>query len=346
MNDAVPQNDDRLQKELDELNRLCAAAKPNEASRVIETWVRKNTQPDVDDALAHFALSIGDLHTRFARAMVRLKKLVVVIHGIRDQGVWMEMVKDRLANADVFVQPIDFDFFDVVKFMTGFGTPGVIREVTKKIRVAQADHAGSELIIIAHSFGTYVVTEILMNETDVRCKRAVFCGAVVSKSFEFDRVPNRPVILNDCGDRDIWPVLAQGFSLRNPYGATGVFGIRQSGVEDRFHDFMHSDYLRPEFVDEFWKPYVDNGEIIKSRYQASRRNFPWWVSILGRGLRYSVLFLILAVFLAAFAFWLGVIGWTWSAIGVAAFILLGYGILILKITFDVRKFRSPPTAQV
>jgi hypothetical protein len=59
-----------------------------------------------------------------------------------------------------------------------------------------------------------------------------------------------------------------------------------------------------------------------------------------------VLFLILAVFLAAFAFWLGVIGWTWSAIGVAAFILLGYGILILKITFDVRKFRSPPTAQV
>jgi len=217
---------------------------------------------------------------------IEKKKLVLLIHGIRDQAEWMTMVKERLQSKDVVVQPIDYDYYDLMRFMTGFGVNEVIKRVTDKIRTAKENNVGAELIIIAHSFGTYVTSCILQRNSDIRCSRAVFCGSVVPKTFPFANVPHCPKIVNDCGSRDILPVLAQGFSFCRRYGASGLWGFGESGIEDRYHDFGHSGFLDASFVDKFWKPYVHDNEFVLSppgrlpaKWSVSLLAFGWWFFI-------------------------------------------------------------------
>ena len=182
--------------------------------------------------------------------------------------------------------------------MTGFGVKAIIERVVTKIRHAKANSEGSELIIIAHSFGTYVTSCILRDHPDVRCSRAIFCGSVVPRNFHFYKVANCPEIVNDCGGRDIWPVIAQGFGLWRRYGAGGVWGLRTSGVEDRFHDFGHSGYLNREFVNRYWKPYIERNILVPSPYQTKRRPTPKCISLLSFGwLLTFVLILFAAIFI-------------------------------------------------
>ena len=92
-------------------------------------------------------------------------------------------------------------------------------------------------------------------------------------------MPNRPTsVLNECGSRDIWPVLAECLSWG--YGASGVFGFGSPGVHDRFHQIKHSDYLREDFVREYWKPWVKDGTINEPRHSTKRTPVAWWRSVL------------------------------------------------------------------
>jgi hypothetical protein len=258
MNDANEPKKVGIGAALLELRRRLAAAATGEKSLLVEQWVREQVVEGSSDEDVHGAL-------------------------IRDQGEWMDMVKVRLENADITVQPIDFEFFDSVRFMTGIGVGGVINRVLAKVRTAKADNEGAELLIIAHSFGTYIASCILRDHPDIRCSRAIFCGSVVPRTFRFDKVAHCPRIVNECGGRDIWPVIAQGFSCWYRYGAAGVWGLRASRIDDRFHDFGHSDYLVAEFVDQFWKPYVERGELVRSPYQDKRRSAPLCISLLALG---------------------------------------------------------------
>jgi pimeloyl-ACP methyl ester carboxylesterase len=250
--------------------------------RVAQWESEHGRNPRIGDAVITHAAIFRDNLLKGSRTK---RKLVLLLHGIRDQAQWMDMVKERLESPLVHVQPLGFDYYDAARFMTGIGVEGVIKRVLASIRHAKADHVGAELIIIAHSFGTYVVARILKEEPDIRCSRAIFCGSVVPRAFRFDMVPHCPKIINDCGCRDIWPVIAEGFSVRYCYGAAGVWGLRASGISDRFHDLGHNDYLTPEFVDKYWKPYVDNEEVVPSRHQAERRVVPLCISYLAFGWR-------------------------------------------------------------
>lgn len=208
--------------------------------------------------------------------------LVLVLHGIRDHGAWMEMVKSELHAIDnVRVQLIDFDFYNALFFMTGINTRRIVADARHKIQATIAAVPHSELIVIAHSFGTYVITEILRESSSfIHVHRMIFCGSVVSRRFQFDRINHPPYVLNECGGRDIWPILAQGFRLftAGEFGAAGVFGLRQPCVEDRYHDFGHSTYLEREFIRTYWVPYIKTNTILPSPYEANRRKTPLAIS--------------------------------------------------------------------
>lgn len=327
----------------DELRRLLAATPAAERTAAVDEWVRARTQNDVPEEIAHQAMTLAEIYRAGITGMAesKLRKLVLVIHGIRDQGEWMEMVKERLQSSDVVVQPIDFEDLDAFRFMTGFGVSGVIAKVLTKIRKAKADHVGAELMVIAHSFGTFVVSRILREESDIRFDRAIFCGSVIPRDFRFDLVPHCPKIVNECGGRDIWPVVAQGFSFRYKYGAAGVWGLRTSGIEDRFHDSAHSDYLTPEFVDSFWKPYVDHNELVPSPFQSKRRSTPRGVTFLGYGWRLIGWGLVASAIVVATSFWLDQQEFVLAAKSLQSLVAIAWITLIWVVVSGVKKFLTP-----
>ena len=255
MSEGHPADGDWANIAVDELRRRLVASSTQTKDAVLEEWTREHADPQRPDSEAHLALSIKELLREFRteNPLPGKARLVLILHGIRDHGAWMEMIKHRLSGEHVVVKPLDYEFYDSLRFMIGIGASSIVEGIKTKLRDAQADHPNHELTIIAHSFGTHITTKILLDCPEIRCKKLILCGAVVSRKFPFRKLTQRPIVINECGDRDIWPVLAQGFNLRftGRYGAAGVFGIRDPSVEDRFHDFKHSDYLKPEFVDKY-----------------------------------------------------------------------------------------------
>jgi hypothetical protein len=93
-------------------------------------------------------------------------------------------------------------------------------------------------------------------------------------------------VVNDCGWRDIWPLMAKSLSWH--YGVAGVFGFHKVVPENRFHDLGHSDFLRPEFARTFWKPFFSHGEVTPGSEE--RPTTSWWRNLLGKGvLKYALL---------------------------------------------------------
>lgn len=225
----------------------------------------------------YLAIEIGD---RFRQRLADIKpprRLVLLVHGIRTRAEWQEMVKERLEDEYTTVIPIKYGLLDLIRFWCPiFTRNGPIRKTEERLCRAIFDHKDHEIIVIAHSFGTYAISKILKRNPLIRIQKLILCGCIVSDNFKWGNLPNRPVtILNDCGHRDWYPVLASGLSFG--YGATGVFGCGTSEVKDRFFSFGHSDFFTTDFIDTHWKPFVERGVVETSPYNLVTRS--WFMSM-------------------------------------------------------------------
>jgi len=208
--------------------------------------------------------------------------VVVLIHGISTQAEWEERVKSVLGRLPgVRIIPLRYEYFDVVRFLvpmeiTRSGPKRRIRDQLLDIQ-RQKEYEDAAISVLAHSFGTYIISELLRVERKVRLSRLVLVGSVVSLDFKWnDLAGHCGQILNDCGWRDYWPVLAESSTWG--YGASGTVGFGHNRVVDRFHDARHSDLLSEEAARKYWLPFFSRGEVVDG--DTGRPTTPWAVSIL------------------------------------------------------------------
>jgi len=208
--------------------------------------------------------------------------LVILIHGIRTQGSWGEMVAAVLeSTGPVKVIPIKYGYFDVFRFFCPvFTRSAPVQKILRELRHLRAEHPTAKISVIAHSFGTYAIMKALQ-EREIILHRLILCGSIIPESFhraEFRSQLGPDAVLNDCGTHDIWPVLAK--SITWGYGATGTFGLGTVGVRDRYSKLGHSDYFNKQFVTDFWSPYVHEGRIVPTEWERTRTTPPLWMSLL------------------------------------------------------------------
>jgi len=218
--------------------------------------------------------------------MVKKTHSVVLLHGIRTQAEWAQKTAAILeTDAAIRAVPIRYQFFDLLRFLIPISTfrSPPIQRVTKLIR-DELSRNPTHLSVVAHSFGTYILAKILENESDIKFHRVILCGSIISDSFEWEKYAHRISddsdgdwkIVNDCGMRDILPVIAK--SVTWGYGSSGRFGFGHPRVKDRFFDIGHSDYFKEEFVKKNWLPFLSNGRVVEG--VLDRATNPWWVSML------------------------------------------------------------------
>lgn len=194
-------------------------------------------------------------------------QLIVMVHGIRTFANWQQPLKAEFKKAGLEVEPTSFDYFDLISFLVPlpwFRNIKITR-VSKQLRKAIDSHDGANVSILAHSFGSYIVAEILAAEPDLKVHRVVFCGSIVPSDHPFitqlgSRIKTR--VVNDVGGRDGWPALAN--SVTTGYGHTGTYGFNVPGVDDRwFKGIDHSGFLNPRFCKKYWIPFFKSGEIVE-----------------------------------------------------------------------------------
>ena len=215
-------------------------------------------------------------------------QVVLLIHGIRTEADWGPMVRSKLeVPGQIEVIPIRYGYFDAFRFWFPFWTRNKpVERVYEQIRVAlqkyRRSHPDAKLSIIAHSFGTYIIGEILKRGFDLQIDRLLLCGSVLPQDFPWHQYQGRfddDKVVNECGKSDIWPVLAQSASWG--YGASGTHGFGAVLVKDRFHAGGHGQYFDPGFVEKYWKPFIRRGEYKGTEFETKMPTTPWWLSVLG-----------------------------------------------------------------
>jgi hypothetical protein len=167
----------------------------------------------------------------------------------------------------------------------------------KQIRIAKQTSGAEDISIIAHSFGTYVVSHILQENFELKFRRIIFCGSVVRYGFPFEQFYQRfdPPILNEVGTRDIWPAMAE--SVTWGYGSAGTYGFRRPLVKDRWHNGAeHGFFLTAEFCHKYWLPFIAGGRVVPTSENPERPRV--WIQLLSI-FRLKYVFLILSALAVA-----------------------------------------------
>ncbi len=225
------------------------------------------------------------------------EKIVLLVHGIRTHAPWYQEVRRELESHGYIVELTSYGRFDLFRFLApiSYFRSAAQEHLYRQIRIAKKMRPEAKFSVIAHSFGTYLLSNILKGEFDLKLDRIIFVGSVVKFDFKFEQFSHRYTenILNEASVRDVWPVAAS--SITFGYGSTGTFGFKRPGVYDRWHTGGHSAILNAEYCRCHWVPYLDQGTITEIGHKPLSP--PIWVRILDIvKIKYII---ILFVFLSA-----------------------------------------------
>lgn len=226
--------------------------------------------------------------------------LVALIHGIRTRAEWHDNLRRKIKTVSSSeVKSIKYGFFDGVSFLI-HRYAKKLDHLSEELRLLKRDYPNHELVIVAHSFGTFLTLKFLQKNLDYTVDRILFCGAIICEDYKFFSLANFPKegsVLNDVGLRDIYPVLAKSFSLG--YGASGTFGFNRHQVENRYFDCGHSEFFTDKLFDDYWLPFILRGEIVESESTYRRPVTSYYLNFLAlfKGLGLVLVFTILLVVL-------------------------------------------------
>jgi hypothetical protein len=232
----------------------------------------------------------------------------IVLHGIRTRAeAQSKLIHSLKENNHSDSYAIQYEFVNLFKFWVPFFAfrKGKIKRVLRDIRDLKKKYQFSEFTVFAHSFGTYVISKILEEETDLTIENLLLCGAIIPDDYNWSKLPNCPkVIINDCGTRDIYPVLAKGLSFG--YGTSGRFGFGTPRVTDRFHDFGHSDFFEDDFIEKYWQPFFLHKKIIDSEWTYQRPTTPLFVNYMASKWFYIISLGVLVAFIVSIRSYIGI----------------------------------------
>jgi pimeloyl-ACP methyl ester carboxylesterase len=250
---------------------------------VLQTCTLQN-RDGIFSALARLGLRRTDSAERNVAELT--KHLVILVHGINTRALWMGRVAPALERAGFAVGVTSFGKYSLFRFLAPFQffRRRAVKRVVGDIKTAlilyerKAGKPPQRMSIISHSFGTYVVARILEKHPEFKWYRIIFAGSVVREDFDFGKVIDQfdDPLLSEVGTRDFWPALAE--SAGWGYGSIGSTQLNRPGTVTRWHkDCAHSDFLTPQFCEEFWIPFL-RGEAPKAA--AEPTPMPLWVRTL------------------------------------------------------------------
>src|SRR5690554_2792011 len=246
--------------------------------KFIRSYLNSVTDPETAEKIESFLVFLyesGALPTK------ENESLIILLHGIRTHASWHITLTEHIkSKSNSEVESIRYGFFSVIFFLLKLYR-WKLKHVTQEIRMLKSRYPNHELILAAHSFGTYLALKFLKNNPDVKVKRILFCGSVVDNNYDFERMPNFPgagTIANLIGTKDCYPVLAKIFSIG--YGASGTFGFYRNVVMNKFLNCGHSGFFSTEIYDKYWLPFLLSGSFEEDSSKGEKLEPPYWLTIL------------------------------------------------------------------
>lgn len=208
--------------------------------------------------------------------------VVVSLHGIRTTGRWQKELTDVLTRSGYRHVPLDFGFFGALSLLW----PASRARKVEWFHALYSEKFASlptRPSLVAHSFGTYIVTEAIRKYADIAFDRVILCGSIVKRDYPWSQIifQRRQVsrVLNEGGGRDVWVRMAEAFVV--DAGTSGVHGFddeakgRVTNVLHEAHE--HSDYFYLQNYQSRWLPFLSGVRLKKvvplRRMSPNRRHY-------------------------------------------------------------------------
>src|SRR5262245_11109024 len=93
-------------------------------------------------------------------------QIVVLVHGIRDFAYWQRELKDTLEENGFTVYPTNYERLDLIRFLfpSFYFRQKAIDKVWRQIEQVISRHPDQKISVIAHSFGTFIVSRLIQTK--------------------------------------------------------------------------------------------------------------------------------------------------------------------------------------
>lgn len=209
------------------------------------------------------------------------RPIVVLLHGIRTEGYWHqqfeEIVSALSGEEGLLILSRKYGNFPAIQYAIPYLRNQKVIWLRKILEDLATEHPGAKICIVAHSFGTYLVTEVLKRTPRLTVHSLILCGSVVKRDFEWNElIANNNVrkVVNDCGSDDLWPVLSR--ILIPGTGDAGTFGFDLNGgeVQNRFFKFYnHGAFFTRTHIAQYWWPFICSGKVVRGPKPIPRQSF-------------------------------------------------------------------------
>jgi pimeloyl-ACP methyl ester carboxylesterase len=200
---------------------------------------------------------------------LQVRPITILVHGIRTFGSWQERLRRLLeeqCNQDVVI--FRYGYLDVLAFIIPFARRFAIKRFTQYLDENADTLRNRQINLVAHSFGTYVIAWVLLRDArrlTLNVNTVILCGSVLRQFFPWQRLTRDKTVgrvINDCGTKDMWPLMAQCFVLglgaAGRYGFAGPLGSAV-GIYNRYFPFGHDGFFAEQQMAEYWLPLLRGG---------------------------------------------------------------------------------------
>ncbi len=206
-------------------------------------------------------------------------RVVLTIHGIRTTGDWQRELTDVLTQHRFRHTPLGFGFFKAVSLLMPWSRA---RKVEWFRKVYSDNFANAERLpsVVAHSFGSYIVTKAMLKYDDIRFDKVILCGSIVSRKYPWSTVVLQrgqvKAVLNEAGGRDMWAGIVEW--VVSDAGSSGVSGFEDTAdgrVTQLIHErHQHSDYFYRQNFERRWIPFL-SGQSVQAVIPAGDDGVNW-----------------------------------------------------------------------
>ena len=180
------------------------------------------------------------------------------LHGIRTRGVWQKDLVPVLALSSFVPYALDYGSFSVFKFASPWARNSKLEWLRKEYERVTAEARVQRPSIIAHSFGTYLVANLLHKYAELKFDKVILAGSIIKRDFDWDEIFRRGQVnslRNDYGSLDPWPRLARYLVPScGPSGTKGFTSRHPRLIQASFPSHKHSDYFHRHHFTTYWIP--------------------------------------------------------------------------------------------
>jgi len=195
---------------------------------------------------------------------------IITVHGIRTFGEWQLRLK-RLVESNVGKVKFNsyrYGYFSTLSFLVPFLRRAEVERLSRHFRALINNAPNGGYVIFCHSFGTYLVAEVLkgMAKSGVHfpLTTLVTAGSVLPSDYDWSPLIDHfgCRIVNDCADSDyvLWlaKLAAPGMGMA---GKSGFFGFNNDKLMNRYFIGGHSSYFEGDnFMSSYWLPLISSKE--------------------------------------------------------------------------------------